>query len=48
MSVMTTLEAPIAFAVKSETRPIGPEPVIRIVWPEIHLIFDVSSKNNGS
>ena len=34
ISVMTIFEAPIAFADNNDTRPIGPHPVIRIVWPK--------------
>ena len=35
ISVITTFDAPIAFAESKETSPIGPQPVMRIVWPRV-------------
>lgn len=35
ISVITIFDAPIVFAAKSETNPIGPQPVIRTVFPSV-------------
>lgn len=33
--MITTFEAPIAFATSNDTRPIGPAPQMRTLWPRV-------------